>query len=128
MVNIRSSCTSVLVGTNKTSSFCSGISAALPSKIPSTSTEMTSKVRSAFIRCITACGPNATSVSPSAASTKSRTVFICPPTSYMPGRNTAPFISTMFSYLGITESTLTESSSASLKRFISNSLTLYIEY
>ena len=68
-----------------------------PVRIPSISTDITSNVRSAFFLCNTACGANATSVNPSAASTSSRTLLIRPPTSYIPGRNTAPLISTIFS-------------------------------
>ena len=125
---VRCSCASVRVGMKSTSSFCIGMSATRPVRIPSTSTEITSSVRSAFLRCKTACGANATSVNPSAASINPRTLLMRPPTSYIPGRNTAPLISTMFSYLGITESTLIESSSATRKLRMSNSFTLKIEY
>ena len=112
----------------RTSLFCIGISAVRPANIPSTSTGMTSNVRSGFILCITARAVNASSFNPSAFSIRVRTLFILPPTWYIPGRNTAPLISTIFEYLCRIESTLTESASANWNELMSNSSTLYTEY
>ena len=128
MVMVRSTIASWRVGTNKTSFSLKGMSATLPLIMPPRSTLNTSSVRSAFILCITPRLVKACSVIPSACSMSVRTLLICSPSWYMPGRNTAPFISTVFSYRGNIESTLTESPSAIRNDDMSNSLTLNTEY
>ena len=95
IVSVRSDIFSVLVATKSTSFSFNGMSATRPLIMPSMSTLTTSSVRSAFMRCITAREVIASSVTPSACSMSERTLFTCSPRLYIPGRNTAPFTSTV---------------------------------
>ena len=128
MVNVRSPFISNELGINKTSFLRKGISATVPSIIPSTSTDKASIVRSSFWRCITARLRKASSRNPSAALINWRTVLILPSIWYCPGWNTAPRISAILEKRGIIESTYKESPSFNRKPFISNSPTVYTEY
>ena len=73
-----------------------GTSGVLPSRMPLMSMLITSSERSGRVRCMTACWPMASSVSPPAASMSALTVLMWPPAWYMPGRKTAPMTCTMF--------------------------------
>ena len=68
-----------LVGMKSTSFSFKGMSATRPSMIPCMSTGMTRRVRSAFIRCMTARAVKASSVSPSACCTSERTLLMPSP-------------------------------------------------
>ena len=127
IVNVRSLRSSSWVGMKRTSSFLRGMSATVPFMIPWTSAGINSRVLSAFRRWIRACWGKASSVKPSAASTKLRTELISPFRLNCPGRKTAPLISTMFSKRSIIPSTLTASPSSTLNVLMSNSLTLWTE-
>ena len=116
------------MGIKRISSFSNGTSATVPSMMPFKSTDTTSWVRFGFIRRITARESIASSVRPSAVSIKLRTLLTFSPRLYIPGRKTAPLISTIFSKRLIIESTVTESPSNILNSGISNSSTLNTDF
>ena len=115
MVSVPGSKSSLLLEMVRISFLRRRMSSAPPDRMPARSMDWDSKVRSAFSRTSTARPVKASSLGPPALRTSWRTVAMSPPSSYRPGRKTAPLISTLLAKRSTAPLTKTASPSARAK-------------